>query len=294
MPQTPAAPAASPVPFRFPLDADVGDVAVGPGGHRYRLDYDDRWWPYGDGHPDRTPLPHVSPDDPERIAAELAASHAKRSRIEAEEAAARARAIAAAQSRCRKAEARDFLAAQDIRPDPDDMGASIYEGEHAAVIAETPPGQRIDGWTAERRVLFLERLGECGSIQAAARAAGVSRQSVYKLMPRAPAFAAAVAEALKSSCAILADTLFDRAVHGHQVPVVYQGEVVATRTVHHDMLGLYLLRVRDPLNFAPVDELDRWLTRRGLEEAPTGVRSVSTSSTSPSLPPSPPAQAGAQ
>jgi hypothetical protein len=58
--------------------------------------------------------------------------------------------------------------------------------------------------------------------------------------------------------------LFDRALHGHEVPILHHGDVVATRTVHHDMLGLYLLRVRDPLNFAPPGEGDRWLAGRGL------------------------------
>jgi hypothetical protein len=138
------------------------------------------------------------------------------------------------------------------------------EADYAAVLAEVPVGVRVDGWTGWRRTLFLEKLEEHGSILAAARAVGMSRRSVYRLIPRAPAFAAAFESAMSRVTTTLADTLFDRAIHGHQVPVLHGGDVVATRTIHHDMLGLYLLRVRDPLNYAPAGEADRYLAGRGL------------------------------
>jgi hypothetical protein len=257
--------------FPFPLDAMPGDVATGPDGLPYQLGYDDLWRPCGERHGDRPPIPHAEADDPDRLAAEERSNDAFRARLLAEEAAERSAALAASARRSAGEEARRRLAAQDQRPDPEDLTARLYPDEYAAVLAEVPPGQRRDGWTAERRVLFLERLAECGSILAAARAAGVSRRAVYKLLPRAPAFAAALEEGLRTSTAVLADTLFDRAIHGHEVPIVHGGEVVATRTVHHDALGCYLLRVRDPLNYAPVDELDRWMARRGLD-ASTATR----------------------
>ncbi|WP_338503602.1 hypothetical protein V6R86_08225 [Sphingomonas kaistensis] len=133
------------------------------------------------------------------------------------------------------------------------------------VRAEVPADVRIDGWTANRRILFLELLEERGSILAAARAVGMSRRSVYRLLPRAPAFAAAFEAAMSRVAATLADTLFDRALHGHEVPVMHGGDVVATRTVHHDMLGLHLLRMRDPLNYASPGEGERWLAGSGLK-----------------------------
>jgi hypothetical protein len=87
-------------------------------------------------------------------------------------------------------------------------------------------------------------------------------------------------EATRASAALLADTLFDRALHGHEVPMLHQGEVVATRTVHHDALGLYLLRVRDPLNYAPIDELERWKKHRAIDaEARTALPAPRTEST---------------
>ena len=110
----------------------------------------------------------------------------------------------------------------------------------------------------------------------------MSRRAVYRLLPRAPAFAAAFEAAMSRVTATLADTLFDRALNGHEVPVMHQGDVVATRTVHHDMLGLYLLRVRDPLNYAPPDKGQRWLAGSGLKpiaqaEAPAALPSPSGS-----------------
>ncbi|GAA4019611.1 hypothetical protein GCM10022280_19420 [Sphingomonas swuensis] len=258
-------------PHRFPLAADPGDVVRSVlDDLLYRLDWDDRWYPYGDGHKDRTPIPHVPADDPERVAAMDAASIEINARIRAEEAAAREAWVAAQRRKAEPEAARTRLAAaaaERPRGEDDDGECGVYEGEYAAVIAEVPPGIRRDGWTAERRILFLERVAEHGSILAAARAAGMTRRSVYKLCPRAPAFAAALNEALMANTVVLADTLFDRAIHGHEVPIVHKGEVVATRTVHHDLLGCYLLRVRDPLNYAPVDELERRKGHRALEAA---------------------------
>jgi hypothetical protein len=145
----------------------------------------------------------------------------------------------------------------------------FYEEEDdpavAQVRAETPSDVRIDGWTADRGILFLELPEEHGSILAAARACGMSRRAVYRLLPRAPAFAAAFEAAMTRVTATLADTLFDRALNGHEVPVMHGGDVVATRTVHHDMLGLHLLRMRDPLNYAPPGEANRWLAGHGLK-----------------------------
>ncbi|GAA4037692.1 hypothetical protein GCM10022281_17990 [Sphingomonas rosea] len=256
-------------PFPFPLDAEPGDTATGPDGRTYRFDYDWCWHvSHAERRPDDKPIP--VPDDPETRAAEREANLAFNARLKAQEAAERdvflAEAAAKAARETRAADARAVLAAQDSRPDPDDQIVDLYsKDDYAAVIAEVPPNTRVDGWTAARRVLFLERLEEQGSIIAAARAADMSRRAVYRLLPRAPAFAAAFANALRHHTAILADTLFDRAIHGHQVPVFHGGELVGTRTVHHDALGIYLLRVRDPLNYAPIDELERWKRERALD-----------------------------
>lgn len=160
------------------------------------------------------------------------------------------------------------LLAKPLRCDVEDGWHMPYseldQDEFAAVTAETPEDQRADGWTAVRRRLFLERLASSASVQEAARSVGMTRQSARKLYRRAPAFRAAWDEALRESVAILAETAFHRAIHGTEQQVYYQGRLVGTKDVYHDRLLMYLLRVRDPLNYAPVDELDRWQKHRGL------------------------------
>ena len=53
-------------------------------------------------------------------------------------------------------------------------------------IAADGRAVRRDGWTAERMRIFLEALADHGSVTHAAREAGVSARSAYKLRDRAP------------------------------------------------------------------------------------------------------------
>jgi hypothetical protein len=59
-----------------------------------------------------------------------------------------------------------------------------------AAIA-THPAQRRDGWTSERRAMFLECLCEKPDIARACARVGLSRQAAYKLRRRDPVFALA-------------------------------------------------------------------------------------------------------
>ncbi|MEP3780313.1 MAG: hypothetical protein ABJM53_02075, partial [Parasphingorhabdus sp.] len=43
------------------------------------------------------------------------------------------------------------------------------------------PRERHDGWSPDRQVVFLEALARTGNVRAAARYAGLSRESAYKL-----------------------------------------------------------------------------------------------------------------
>ena len=52
------------------------------------------------------------------------------------------------------------------------------------------PQTRRDGWTTERQLRFLDALVSTRSITKAARSAGMSRESAYRLRDRAGLFAA--------------------------------------------------------------------------------------------------------
>jgi len=68
---------------------------------------------------------------------------------------------------------------------------------------QTPQSYRRDGWTPQRQLAFLDALARTHCIAKAARAAGMSRESAYRLRARDPngLFAAA----------------WDRALKGHKV-----------------------------------------------------------------------------
>ncbi len=133
---------------------------------------------------------------------------------------------------------------------------------------------RHDGWTLERQQQFIETLAATASVSEAARYVGLSRQSAHKLYQRSPQFRAAWDEALKAAVGVLAATAFDRAVNGTQEQVWHDGRMVGFREKHHDRLLLYLLRVRDPLNYAPLDDLVGWQHRRAVEDRSGGIAPV--------------------
>jgi hypothetical protein len=60
-------------------------------------------------------------------------------------------------------------------------------------------GFRRDGWTPERRRLFLGFLGGGMGVRRACAEVGMSREGAYKLRRREPAFARAWDEALRSA-----------------------------------------------------------------------------------------------
>lgn len=126
---------------------------------------------------------------------------------------------------------------------------------------------RHDGWDAQSQKTFIETLAATASVTDAAKAAGKSRNSAYALRNRADAaaFQAAWDDALRASVAVLAGTAFDRAINGIEEPIYYKGHHVGHRQRHDNKLLMFLLRVRDPLNYAPLDDLQEWLRHRDSE-----------------------------
>lgn len=130
---------------------------------------------------------------------------------------------------------------------------------------------RHDGWTPDKQRHFIETLAATASISEAARFVGMTRQSAHRLYRRDAKFRAAWDEAMRAAVGVLAATAFDRAVNGTEEQIWYKGEMVGVREKHHDRLLIYLLRVRDPLNYAPLDDLAGWQRHRAVEAAGDGL-----------------------
>lgn len=108
--------------------------------------------------------------------------------------------------------------------------------------APTPVLQyRHDGWTAERRVRFLDALATCGCVRSACAHVGLSWQSAYLLRRRDALFAAGWDGALVRARDLAEDVLMARALNGVTETVYYRGEAVGSRTRFDSRLLLALL-----------------------------------------------------
>ena len=116
--------------------------------------------------------------------------------------------------------------------------------------------QRHDGWTPERVRIFLDTLAACGVVADAARAAGMTVQTAYRLRNRAEggAFNIAWIAAQLRARRRLADTVLSRALHGCVELVVRDGEVVAERHRFDNRLTMATLNRLDKLAEAGDDE----------------------------------------
>jgi uncharacterized protein YdbL (DUF1318 family) len=105
---------------------------------------------------------------------------------------------------------------------------------HIRVPAFIPVPQRArrDGWTAERQGGFLVALAASGSVSAAVRAVGMSRETAYRLrrQPGAESFAATWDLVLGCELAqvrkITHEERLARALGGLVKPVVWRGRCV--------------------------------------------------------------------
>jgi hypothetical protein len=109
--------------------------------------------------------------------------------------------------------------------------------------------KRGDGWTHTRQRKFIEVLADTGSVREAAKQAGMSQQSCYRLRraPGAEAFARAWDAAIEEASRRLVDVAFERAVQGVADPVFdREGACIAVRRRYNDRLLMFLLRAHHP------------------------------------------------
>lgn len=162
----------------------------------------------------------------------------------------------------------DAGAAPGVAPDnPEHADPAYFDDCHTAAdeaasaanggFLPVPLRYRHDGWTPDRQIAFIEALADCGCVDQAARAVGMSRVTAYALRRRADAQAFRLAwdAALDAAVAQLADSALARAIHGVPVPIYYQGELIGERRQFNDRLAMFLLRYRDPVRYG------RWRDR---------------------------------
>ena len=112
-----------------------------------------------------------------------------------------------------------------------------------------PPALRPqhNGWTPARQQRFLDHLAATANVTAAAKAAGMSKQSAYWLrrQPHSWKFARAWDEALLDRDRWIEDLAMDRVLHGEEEVIERDGLTVAVRRRPCDarILLFYLRRL---------------------------------------------------
>jgi hypothetical protein len=109
-----------------------------------------------------------------------------------------------------------------------------------------PVRPRHDGWTVERQFAFIEKLADCGSVAAAAKHVGMSRESARQLArrPGSRDFRDAWNAALDCGYAELEEAAMERSKKGVARPIFYKGEQVGEWRHYDERLTMFLLRFR--------------------------------------------------
>ena len=112
--------------------------------------------------------------------------------------------------------------------------------------------RRKDGWTPERQVKFITALADTGSVTEAAREAGMSITSCYRLRnsPGGEHFARAWDSALAHCAQKIVDVSFERAIHGTEEPVFDRdGHRIGHRIRYDQRAAQFIMRAYFPERF---------------------------------------------
>jgi len=111
-----------------------------------------------------------------------------------------------------------------------------------------PVRPRLDGWTPERQVAFLQLLAETGCVQDAAKGVGMSVEGAYRLARRPDAQSFRLAWKLAADVAVerLSDAVLSRAIHGVEVPHFFAGEQIGSHRKYDERLAMFILKSRKP------------------------------------------------
>lgn len=129
------------------------------------------------------------------------------------------------------------------------------DADSTAVLPANAPQQ----FSREAQGDFLDALAQWGNVRAAARCAGVSRSTAYRMRRACPRFRTLWDAALLHAVPRVEEVLADRALNGVEETVYYHGEEVATRRRYDSRLLL-----------AHLGRLDRLLGDRAASVAAEG------------------------
>lgn len=137
-------------------------------------------------------------------------------------------------------------AAAPLQPSPPAASELAPEPAPPAAPSTALVPLRHDGWTPARQATFLRVLAATGNVSAAAREAGMTRQSAYKLRARLAGEPFDLAWQAAFACGYdrLAEAAMERALNGTEVPHYHKGELVGTHRRFDERLTLGLLHLR--------------------------------------------------
>jgi hypothetical protein len=128
----------------------------------------------------------------------------------------------------------------------------------------TTPAFRHEGWTGERKALFLEHLAARGNVRVACARVQMSSEAAYKLRRRDGMFARGWDAALLLARESIADIIGDRAIDGIEEDVWHRGELVGTKRRYDTRLMLAHMARLDKLaeqqaSFGDAERFDEML-----------------------------------
>ncbi len=151
-------------------------------------------------------------------------------------------------------------------PETETPAGESGDGDDLTDFTPVPTRARHDGWTPDKQGAFIDALAETGCVDRAAKVAGMSVQSAYRLRRRADAqaFRLAWEAALDMAISRLSHAAISRAIHGVPRPIFYQGEQVGEWRHYDEHMARYLLSYRDPVRYG------RWRDSREAEQHEDG------------------------
>lgn len=133
-------------------------------------------------------------------------------------------------------------------PEPEALHINADDLPPELQFEPIPTRKQWKGLTAQKQRQFIAHLAACGSVEMAAKAIGVSANSLYmrRRKPAAASFAAAWDRAVDMGARRVLDTLMEHAIHGTPERLVQGGEVVLERRRYHTRATQWIVQQRFP------------------------------------------------